>query len=117
MAFATSIILAYLVSTAPIVHLRFIDKMASVENCSAVIEAVKRQEILEPEDEQIHTRLRCLAVSLKIDQDDDGPSKPVAVPPTTLNSPVTGYPCRKALTGLLTPCKEASYSEQPLHTQ
>jgi len=111
MSFTTAAVLVYIVATTPVAHLRFIDKFHDTPTCEAVVEAVKRQEVLEPPEERIGGRLQCILLSLKNDQDDDGPSKPVIVPPTSFNSPVTGHPCRHPISGVVVPCKEASYKQ------
>lgn len=102
MAIFTSVVLAYVVATSPVPHLRFVDKLSSVSACEKVIEKVAEAEANNPVDERIAPRLTCLLVSYKMDTDDDGPSKPVNAPapqePTKCFHPTMKYEVK---------CKEA----------
>lgn len=108
----SSIVLVYLVSTSPIVHVRAISQFSDAKTCMEAIAVVETQEKDEPEAQQIHKSLRCLQMSYKYDPDGDGPKKPVAplqdkpVSDVPAKEEHTPYPCRDVWKRP-TPCKEA----------
>ena len=114
----TSIVLVGILNTNP-VHIQFIDKMSSMEQCQAVIERYIESEQSIPEKERVGNRLQCLTVSYRYSPDGDSPSKPNAIPEKpSVSVPVhEPYPCRHPITKSVVVCKEASYTEQGLHTQ
>lgn len=108
----STILLVYVISSKP-VQLRVVDRLTSFTVCEEVIRQVKKSEESEPEDERIGDRLQCISVNFKSDHDDDGPSKPVAVPEKpSVSVPVhEPYPCRHPIYNSVVPCKEATYKE------
>jgi len=106
MAVFTSIVLAYLVGTTPVFHVRLIDKFSNLATCNEVIAKITEAEKNEPVEQHIAPRLNCIAVSYAADADDDGPSKPVNAP---ANVPVerSPYPCRNKISKQPVLCKEA----------
>lgn len=106
MTILTSIVLVYLVSTTPIVHVRFVEKLSSLPVCLEVIKKVAEGEKNDPLEEQISPRLRCMAASYDYNPDGDGPSKPVNGPVEVVEPPSCKHPITKGVVV----CKEASYT-------
>jgi hypothetical protein len=112
MTILTSIVLVYLVSTTPIVHVRFVDKLSDLPVCLEIIAKVAEGEKNEPLEEQISPRLRCMAASYDYNPDGDGPSKPV-------NGPVERVEpsCKNPVTRAEVKCKDAGYNPLPTRTE